>query len=101
MQLKFAPIAVLFMMYFVSGCSDSVPEVCSGVNGVGAGINKAKAVNDGEFVKFAFQAGLQREADAAGLSYHCQLLKDGKASRAGIIEAFSSNAEHNKLREPQ
>lgn len=69
-----------------------------GVNGVGEGVDKSKAVKDGEFVEYAFQAGLQREAGQAGLVHHCKLLQEGKISRAGLIEAFSTNPEHNKLK---
>lgn len=98
MKLCLIVLGFAFIPAFLSGCADNAPESCKGVNGLGVGVDKGKAINDGEFVKYAYQAGLQREADLNGLSYHCELLRNGKVSRAGIIEAFSSNAEHNNLK---
>lgn len=101
--VKLCSIVLGFVLVpaFLFGCAGNTPDSCKGVNGLGVGVDKGKAVNDGEFVKYAYQAALQREADPTGLTFHCEVLRDGRVSRADLIEAFSSNAEHNNLKAKQ
>lgn len=98
MRSKFYLICALSSVSIVTGCADKLPEVCKGVNGLGIGINRDKAINDGEFVERAYQAVLQRDSDPAGLVLHCQMLKEGKITRAELIESFATNPEHNNLK---
>lgn len=96
-NFKNTALVILISMMLLS-CSGDMPDVCKGTNGVGKGVDKRTAQQNGEFVRASYLSVLQREPDLAGLYAHCKMLKDGEISRIGLIESFIGGAEYKTLK---
>jgi hypothetical protein len=98
-NMKVTPLlAATAALVACSGDSVSVPSVpiptaCLSKSGVGVGRDGAEALNDGEFVTFAYQTILQRPPDRAGLQHHCDLLSSGRLDRRALVLAMAQLPE--------